>query len=185
MATPPPPCTTPPTNCPKVCSPTCKEGYTCVLNVIDSLCACPVTSCVKVDFDTGTGDSSSKKPSPTPTPTPSKSSVLGPVLGGVFGVIAVTLIAFFLVRRQRKRRRTNAEQSQERGGDDHLDDTLAKKWVCPSLLLLCLSHPYLISYYSCRYPTILEARSRRRNHFKFYGQGVRNRVRNQTIRPGS
>ncbi|KFH68170.1 hypothetical protein MVEG_06899 [Podila verticillata NRRL 6337] len=123
MATPSPAC--PPTNCPTVCSPTCTQGYTCTLGVIDSLCECPTVSCVKVDFDTGTGDSGSKKPSPTPSPT-SKSSVLGPVLGGVFGLIAVALITFFLVRRQRRRRRTNAEQ--ERGGDDHTDHTLAKVW---------------------------------------------------------
>lgn len=159
MATPSPAC--PLTNCPTVCSPTCKQGYTCTLGVIDSLCECPAVSCVKVDFDTGTGDSGSKTPSPTPSPPspPSKSSVLGPVLGGVFGVMAVALITFFLVRRQRRRRRTNAEQ--ERGGEGHMDHTLAKVWV--STLLL----PHLISFFFLCVSNDLEARSERR-HLKLW-----------------
>ncbi|KAG0329590.1 hypothetical protein BG004_002300 [Podila humilis] len=140
-STPPPApsCAQPPTNCNLVCNPICKQGYQCVLSVIDDLCECPVAKCVK-PFDTGSGDSGTKKPTPSasststsslaPTPTSSdnnnnnqeKKSVVGPVLGAVFGLVALALIAFFLLRRHRRRRHTNAEQLMSHEGAEGAED---------------------------------------------------------------
>ncbi|KAF9582053.1 hypothetical protein BGW38_000717 [Lunasporangiospora selenospora] len=102
---------------PPTCVPACKTGFVCRLSVIESTCQCPVASCAKIGFDPGTGDSGDRG-SPTPTPASASSkSIVGPVVGGVLGLLVIIAVVVFLfLRRRRMLRRTNSERLLEDSG---------------------------------------------------------------------
>ncbi|KAF9299779.1 hypothetical protein BGZ74_008662 [Mortierella antarctica] len=102
----------------RVCSPVCKSGFSCTLNVIDAPCQCPVASCTKVTFDTG--DSGTTQPA-------SSDSIIGPIVGGIAGLAVVAAIVALVIRRKRKRhnlRKTMADP------DDSIE-SFSKRWTSP------------------------------------------------------
>ncbi|KAG0022189.1 hypothetical protein BGZ82_011085 [Podila clonocystis] len=108
-------------NCPessRVCSPVCKSGFSCSLNVIDALCQCPVANCTKVNFDTG--DSGTKQPA-------SSGSIVGPIVGGIAGLVVVAAIAVLVIRRKRKRHHLRDTMENP----DHSIETFSKRWTSP------------------------------------------------------
>ncbi|KAG0281393.1 hypothetical protein BGZ95_004423 [Linnemannia exigua] len=116
------PCVKP--TCPpnlSVCAPSCTEGYKCVLDVIDRTCQCPVASCVKINFNTGAGNGDDDDPDSNG----SKSSIVGPIIGAIAGIAAITLIAFFVIR---KRRRQKRRSSVLMLGQDDSNDSFTKRW---------------------------------------------------------
>ncbi|KAF9090129.1 hypothetical protein BGX27_002330 [Mortierella sp. AM989] len=79
-----------------ICAPSCKQGYTCTLSVIDERCQCPKATCANIGFDTGADNGGSG------SDDSSSQSVVGPVVGAIAGLGVVALIAFLVIRRQRK-----------------------------------------------------------------------------------
>ncbi|KAF9205737.1 hypothetical protein BGZ49_003578 [Haplosporangium sp. Z 27] len=105
-------------NSSRTCPP-CKTGYVCRLTVIDSICQCPVASCVKAGFDTG-ADSGSLS-----TTSSNKHSALAPVLGSLAGLILVIVIAFFFMRCRRHRSKMNGDRLLDQEGQiDGLAESL-------------------------------------------------------------
>ncbi|KAG0333967.1 hypothetical protein BG000_008752 [Podila horticola] len=102
----------------RVCSPVCKSGFSCTMNVIDTLCQCPVASCTKVTFDTG--DSGTKQPA-------SSGSIVGPIVGGIAGLAVVAAIVALVIRRKRKRRHLRNAMADP---DDSIE-SFSKRWTSP------------------------------------------------------
>ncbi|KAF9205140.1 hypothetical protein BGZ59_000667 [Podila verticillata] len=105
----------------RVCSPVCKSGFSCTLNVIDALCQCPVASCTQVNFDTGDSGTSNK--------TPSSSSIVGPVVGAIAGLAVVAAIVVLVIRRKRKRR-IHLQRDSDMNPDDSIE-SFSKRWTSP------------------------------------------------------
>jgi hypothetical protein len=104
-----------------MCAPSCAKGYNCRLDVIGSTCQCPVASCVKISFDTGAGNGDEDNSSSNE----SESSVAGPIIGAVAGLVAIALIAFFVIR---KRRRQKPKSSVLMLGQDDSNDSFSKRF---------------------------------------------------------
>ncbi|KAG0340551.1 hypothetical protein BG004_006361 [Podila humilis] len=109
----------------KVCPSVCQPGFNCTLSVIDSLCQCPLASCVKVTFDTNDGDSNAGNNKKS-----SKGSIVGPVVGGLAGVLAVAAVIFFVLRRRRKnRQRMQLRRETMMSSTDDSLESYSKRWT--------------------------------------------------------
>ncbi|KAF9326858.1 hypothetical protein BG006_009757 [Podila minutissima] len=102
----------------RVCSPVCKSGFSCTLNVIDAPCQCPIASCTKVTFDTG--DSGTTQPD-------SSGSIVGPIVGGIAGLAVVAAIVVLVIRRKRKRHHLRKTMVDP---DDSIE-SFSKRWTIP------------------------------------------------------
>lgn len=124
----------------RVCSPVCKSGFSCTLNVIDALCQCPVASCTQVNFDTGDSGTSNK--------TPSSSSIVGPVVGAIAGLAVVAAIVVLVIRRKRKRR-IHLQRDSDMDPDDSIE-SFSKRWTSVRHQQT-ISHPCFGNTFHCLY----------------------------------
>ncbi|KAF9425676.1 hypothetical protein BGZ94_007314 [Podila epigama] len=106
----------------RVCPSACQAGYECTLSVIDSLCKCPIASCKKVSFDIGDGDSNDDN-------SESKGSVVGPILGGLAGVVLLLSIIIVVLRRRRRKQLQYHRDAMMSNPDDDNIEFHSKRWT--------------------------------------------------------
>ncbi|GJJ68636.1 hypothetical protein EMPS_00982 [Entomortierella parvispora] len=113
------PATCPPSS--HTCAPACASGYMCMQTVISGLGQCPVSSCIKQDADPAAGNG-------TDPTTSSSKSIVGPIVGGIVGLVVIGALVIFIIRRRRRQRLRMFHSSSVMLDQDDYLESFSKRW---------------------------------------------------------